>query len=269
MNAKDILPTLRRINRDEYPELQEYSDEDVWRDLGPGGLYLVVKMSRQMNLKNNSIVLDLGCGKGESSIFLAKQFGAQVIAVDLWAKSDFLHQKFQQRGFSTKILPLNLDARQPLPFAEEYFDAIFCMNALSFFGGEKETLNRLSSHLKTDGVFCVGGECLSTEFTRNQLANPPNVYNFVDGIWEEDFLKLHSPLWWKQLFQQTQKLMVTQCHELDDGRIMYEDAILNRTPEGYLGLSPQQTKDIELRQIAFGRNHKPYMTIYVLTALKF
>lgn len=29
-------------------------------------------------------VLDLGCGKGLTSVFLAEEFGVQVFAVDLW-----------------------------------------------------------------------------------------------------------------------------------------------------------------------------------------
>ena len=29
-------------------------------------------------------ILDLGCGKGLTSIFLAKEFGVQVYATDLW-----------------------------------------------------------------------------------------------------------------------------------------------------------------------------------------
>jgi cyclopropane fatty-acyl-phospholipid synthase-like methyltransferase len=222
-----------------------------------------------MNLKKGDFILDLGCGRGESSIFLAKHFDVKVFAVDLWTSSTVLSQKITKRGFRHKIIPLNLDARKPFPFAQEYFDAIFCMNSLSFFGGNIDTLNRFSSHLKKGGVFCVGGECLSNEFTNNQLENPPDVYNFVDGIWEGDFLKLHSPSWWKKLFLQTNELVVKQCHELTDGRIMYEDEILNKTPEGYLGLSPQQARDIEIRQIMYGRTNKPYMTIYILSAVKY
>ena len=84
INIEDIKGSLRWIDRDEHPELQGYSDEEIWRDSGPGGLYPVAKMSREMNLKEDDVVLDLGCGRGESSIFLTKHFGVQVIAVDLW-----------------------------------------------------------------------------------------------------------------------------------------------------------------------------------------
>jgi SAM-dependent methyltransferase len=244
INIEDIKGSLRRIDRDEYPELQRYSDEEIWRDLGPGGLYLVAKMSREMNLKEDDIVLDLGCGRGESSIFLTKHFGVQVIAADLWI------------------------ARKPLPFAEEYFDAIFCMNSLSFFGGDLETLNRLSTHLKQGGVFCVGGECMSEQFTPEQISHPPKVYSFVKGIWENDFLKLHSPPWWENLFERTAELEVVTCKELGDGITLFEEEILSSAPVGYLGLSPQQAREIEIRQIVYGQTNKPYMTIFLLTALK-
>ena len=125
MEIEDFEDSLRRINRMNYPELHGYSDEEIWRESGPGGLFLVAKMSRYLNLKKGDIILDLGCGRGESSIFLTKYFDVKVFAVDLWTSSTYLYQKIRKRGFRSKIILLNLDARKPLPFAHEYFDAIF------------------------------------------------------------------------------------------------------------------------------------------------
>jgi SAM-dependent methyltransferase len=258
---------LRRINRDEYPELTEYSDSEIWNEIGPGGLYLATHMVRLLNLKKRERVLDLGCGKGETSIFLTKHYDVDVIAVDLWSSANYLYEKFSKQGYDS-IIPLNLDAKLQLPFAEQYFDAIFCMNSLSFFGGNVEALTRLSSHLKTGGIFCVGGETLSEEFTSEQLENPPEVYNFAKGVWEGDFLKLHSPVWWNILFNEVKGIEVLSWGELPNGRIMYEDQIQHSQSEGYLGLNAKQARDLELRQIQYGRNHEPYMTIYTLAAQK-
>ena len=125
--------SLRRTDRNAYPELRGYSDEEIWLDnLGPGALYLAARMSRHMGVKEGDVVLDLGCGRGESSIFLAKHLGVRVVAVDLSTEATFLADKFMRRGYGSQILPLNLDAHAPLPFAEDYFDAAFCMNSLSF-----------------------------------------------------------------------------------------------------------------------------------------
>ncbi len=43
--------------------------------MAPGGLYLAACMTRFMNLKTGDIVLDIGCGRGDSAIFLAERFG--------------------------------------------------------------------------------------------------------------------------------------------------------------------------------------------------
>jgi hypothetical protein len=37
-------------------------------------------------------------------------------------------------------------------------------------------------------------------------------------------------------------------------------------PEGYFGLSPQEARALEMRQIEFGREYRPYMTVYQLVA---
>ena len=241
---------LRQVNRGSYPELSGYTSRDIWRDIGPGGLYLVTRMARLLELKRGEVVLDLGCGKGESSIFLAKHYGVKVFALDLWVNANTMFKHIIKSGLSD-VIPLNLDASKPLPFAEEYFDAIFCMNSLSFFGGDLDTISRLSSHLKVDGVFCVGGETLNCEFSEDQLENPPQVYNFAEGVWEDDFLKLHSPPWWENLFTQVDGLEVFHCEELPDGRVMYEDQIQNSQSNGYLGLNRQQA--YERRHAGEGR----------------
>lgn len=36
--------------------------------------------------------------------------------------------------------------------------------------------------------------------------------------------------------------------------------------EGYFGLSAQEARELEIRQIEYGRENKPYMTVYQLVA---
>ena len=164
--------TFRRIDRSAYPELRGYSDEEIWRDnMGPGALYLAARMSRHLDVKKGGLVLDLGCGRGESSIFLAKHLGVRVIAVDLWTEARPLADKFKRSDYSSQILPMTLDARKALPFAEEYFDAVFCMNSFNFYGDNVAFLRHLLKHLKPGGQLCIGSEVLTDEFTEEQLKN--------------------------------------------------------------------------------------------------
>ncbi|MEZ5227484.1 MAG: hypothetical protein R2710_12635 [Acidimicrobiales bacterium] len=46
--------------------------------MGPNALWLTEALTEVMTIEPGMKVLDLGCGKAMSSIFLAKEFGAQV-----------------------------------------------------------------------------------------------------------------------------------------------------------------------------------------------
>jgi hypothetical protein len=64
-------------------------------------------------------VLDLGCGRASSSIFLRREFGVQVWATDLW--------------FSV--------SETSRPFAAEFFDAIMCIDSFIYYGTDDLYLN--------------------------------------------------------------------------------------------------------------------------------
>ncbi len=258
--------TLREVDQSKYSELRSYTKDDIWRDIGPGGLYLVSLLAKELSLEPGSLVLDLGCGSAESSIYLADKYAAKVIAVDLWSDPSDNARRIASREHKSNIIPLRLDASQPLPFAQEYFDAILCINNLNFYGTDLAILNRIARHLKKGGVFCSGGECLNEEFTPEQITNPPNVYNFAGPVWEEDFLTSHSPGWWAEHITRSEELTLVSCQELEDGQRFYEEQALFTEPEGYFGMSAQQARELEIRQIEFGREYRPYMTVYQLVA---
>lgn len=257
---------LRTVDRSKYPELSRYSKNDIWRDTGPGGLYLLSLLAKTLELQPDGWVLDLGCGTAESSLYLADSYKVNVIAADLWRAPEANARKIEDRGHRGNVIPMRLDAAQPLPFPEAYFDAILCVNSLNFYGTDLEVIDRLARHLREGGIFCSGGECLNEEFTPDQIADPPGVYSFAEPVWEEDFLTLHSPGWWSDHIARSEMLQLVSCEELEDGQRFYEEQALLSEPEAYFGLSAQQARELEIRQIEFGRENRPYMTVYQLVA---
>jgi len=222
-------------------------------------------------LKPGDVVLDLGCGRGVTSMFLARHFGVQVIGVDLWTPIAETNVRIEARGYRGHIIPLNLDVTGRLPFADEYFDAVFCMNSFSFYGGSVEFLHHLLPHLRRGGQLCIGSEVLSNEFTPEQLENPPYVYSFhlpppnqdVD-LFEDDFRKQHTPPWWRDLFERSGLLQVVDCHELEDADTLYEDLVLY---EHEHDLDPFDV-EISLQQIEWGRHNRPRKSLFTITAYK-
>lgn len=271
VDIETALETFRSPDPAGYPELAGYTRAQIYDEtIGGGALYLAARMVRTMDLRPGQLVLDLGCGHGATSMFLAERYRVRVIAVDLWTSATALAERFAARGFLDRIVPLNLDASQRLPFAERYFDAIFSMNSFSFYGGSVEYARRIASHLKPGGILCIGSEVLSDEFTEEQLNNPPHAYAFrlpppaghVD-VFEDDFKRQHTPGWWQNLLEAA-GLEVLDCHELEDADVLYEDLVLF---EHQHGIDPFDV-EICLEQIEWGRHNRPKKSLFTLTACK-
>jgi 2-polyprenyl-3-methyl-5-hydroxy-6-metoxy-1,4-benzoquinol methylase len=63
------------------------ADDPLWmleNLTGPKAVWLTEALREVMDLRPGMRVLDLDCGKGLSSIFLAKEIGVQVWAMGLW-----------------------------------------------------------------------------------------------------------------------------------------------------------------------------------------
>ena len=101
---------LGRVDRSHYPELDRLSRTEIWRGVGPGGLYLVSRLARRLELRPGDWVLDLGCGAAESSLYLAERYGARVIAADLWTDPADNAVKIAARGCRDCVIPMRLNA---------------------------------------------------------------------------------------------------------------------------------------------------------------
>lgn len=75
----------RRLARADYPRSATYDPWWIIENLiGPHALWLAESLAQLATLERGSRVLDLGCGRALTSIFLAQEFGFQVTAADLW-----------------------------------------------------------------------------------------------------------------------------------------------------------------------------------------
>src|SRR5438445_8698250 len=91
----------------EYPRSAKYDPEWVLENLmGPNVLWLAEALSQVMRLTPGMRVLDLGCGKAISSIFLAKEFDLQVWAADLWIKPTENWQRVDAADVADRVFPI-------------------------------------------------------------------------------------------------------------------------------------------------------------------
>ncbi len=267
ITPEDVRSSFRRIDPARYPELAGYSWDEIYGagdKMAPGALYLAAEMTQAMKLAPGDAVLDLGCGKGVTSVFLSRHFGARVSAIDLWISADLLKKKFAAEDCEQQIVPYNLDIMGTLPFATEYFDSVFCMQSFHSFGGGKRFLHHLLGHLKKGGQICVAGTSFNEAFPGNEVSD---VYLETDG-WDAEYTKYRSPAWWRTLFEESGLVDVTKCYELEDGVVMWEDVILyGWWRAGWADTWFEKSKWL-IKQVVHSRDHRPYLTHFLISAEK-
>ncbi|MBT3220385.1 MAG: methyltransferase domain-containing protein, partial [Proteobacteria bacterium] len=122
--------------------------------MGPNALWLVEWLCEKLQLKPGMRVLDLGCGKAMTSIFLAKEFEARVWAADLWMDPDNNWRRIEEAGCQQSICPMRVEAHT-MPFGKGFFDAVVSIDAYQYFGTDELYLDYLARFLRPGGVIGV------------------------------------------------------------------------------------------------------------------
>ncbi|WP_405107461.1 class I SAM-dependent methyltransferase [Micromonospora sp. NBC_01405] len=106
MTALDQL-----VRPDRYPRSSRY--DPAWLlglDMGPNPLWLLEDLARDLDLRPGMRVLDLGSGKGATSVFLAREYGVHVVATDWWVGADEAAAVFAEAGVSDRVDAIRAEA---------------------------------------------------------------------------------------------------------------------------------------------------------------
>ena len=181
-----------------FTKTEKYDREFLQENMmGPNSMMVLEELTQNIPLKKSMRVLDLGCGNGLTSIFLAKEFGVQVFAVDLWVSASDNFNRFIEMGLEDLIIPIHADATE-LPFANDYFDAVISVDAYHYFGNNDEYFDKtLRPLLKKDAIVAIAFPGMKTEVL-------PNIPEEMKPYWEEEALQMwHSMGWWKPKFEKS------------------------------------------------------------------
>ena len=102
-----------RLVSERFPRSSQYHPEWVIANAsgGANALWLTEWLTAALDLRPGMRVLDLGCGRASSSIFLRREFGVQVWATDLWFSASENIQRIRDAGVEDGVFPLHADAR--------------------------------------------------------------------------------------------------------------------------------------------------------------
>ncbi|GAA4608133.1 cyclopropane-fatty-acyl-phospholipid synthase family protein [Actinoplanes octamycinicus] len=197
---------------DRYPRSSRY--DPAWLlslDMGPHPLWLLEDLAADLDLRPGMRVLDLGSGRGATSVFLAREFGVEVVAADWWIGADQAAAVFVEAGVGDRVRAVHAEAHQ-LPFDEESFDAIVSIDAFEYFGTADSYLPYLVRFLRPGGQLGMATPAMTREI-RELGVIPPHIREAVG--WEA--IAWHTPDWWRFQWEITDLVTVTSCRLQQDG----------------------------------------------------
>lgn len=201
----------------QFPRSNRYHPEWVFRNqMGPNVLWLAELLADSLDLQPGMRVLDMGCGRGLSSIFLAREFGVQVWANDLWVSPTENHERFQEAGVSEQVFPIHAEAHV-LPYAEDFFDAIFSVDAYHYFGTDQMYLGYFVRFLKVGGQLGVLVPGLHQPWPRTIPAYLTEPQGHGETFWAWDMATFKTAAWWDELWSQYPFLRLDKAAAVADG----------------------------------------------------
>jgi SAM-dependent methyltransferase len=225
-----------RLISGRFPRASAYHPE--WLLAGVSGaanpLWMTEWLAEGLDLRPGMRVLDLGCGRAMSSVFLRREFGVQVWAVDLWFSPSENLQRIRDAGVEDGVFPIHADARA-LPFAAGFFDAIVSIDSFIYYGTDDLYLNALARFVKPGGPVGIAGAGLIQE-----IEGP--VPDHLQEWWDQDLpWCLHSAAWWRRHWEKTRILDIAVADTLPDGWRLWIDWLEQVAPENRIEFQALKT----------------------------
>ncbi len=184
--------------------------------MGPNPLWLIEWLTREMAISKENVVLDMGCGKAITSIFLAKEFDCSVFANDLWIAPEENLSRIKEQRLSQKIFPIQAEAHA-LPYAKESFDAITSIDAYQYFGTDDMYLDYFVKYVKPGGII---GIVMPGWAKEKEGLMPPGLEYLSAG----ELSCFHTCGWWKEHFEQSGVVEIEKYDYLPNGKKVWQDS---------------------------------------------
>ncbi len=186
--------------------------------MGPDSVRILEELLHQYPLQvlPKDQILDLGCGTGLTSLVIAKETGAAVIADDLWISAEENEKRFVRWGVGGRITPV-CESADNLHFEERQFRALISIDSYHYFAGTKGYFQeKLLPFLKDGGEVLIGIPGLkdACDGRAKELLSP-----WLSG--EAHLFK--SPRHWRELIGDSDRIDTVKTWEMDCFREAWED----------------------------------------------
>lgn len=193
------------MRHDRFPLASAYDPAWVWTDhMGPNVLWLSEYLTEVLDLRPGMRVLDMGCGTAISSIFLARELDVEVWAADLWIPAHHNFARIAEAGLMEQVYAVHAEARA-YPFQADFFDAAVSIDAYHYWGCTPGHVDYVAGFVKPGGTIGI--------VVPGDTDDTPT----VTGPGGEEITTFHSDRWWRNLWEQSERIEVVSAEMLDGG----------------------------------------------------
>jgi SAM-dependent methyltransferase len=198
MNKLTKKRMLELLKNDRFPRSAKYDPAWVLKGwMGPNVLWLTEWLCEKMELQPSMRVLDMGCGKALSSVFLAREFGVKVWANDLWIPAAENWQRIKEVGLENEICPIHAEAHD-LPYADGFFDAIVSMDSYQYYGTDDIYLSYLLKFLRPGGQIGIVVPGLARDIKGAPPEHFTKPHHDRSTFWVDECWSFHTVAWWRR-----------------------------------------------------------------------
>jgi len=215
------------LKNDRFPRSAKYDPEWVLKGwMGPNVLWLTEFLCEKITLKPGMRVLDMGCGKALSSVFLAKEYGVQVWANDLWISAAENWQRIKEAGLENQVYPIHAEAHD-LPYAEGFFDVIVSLDSYQYYGTDDLYLTYFQKFLRPGGQIGIVVPGLAKDFKGPVPKHLTRPHKDRGTFWVDECWCFHTAAWWQNHWGKLSFIKDVAADVLPDGWkhwLQYEQA---------------------------------------------
>ncbi len=202
-----------------YEKSKRYDENLVLgKIMGPNPLKLTEELLADHAIAEDALVLDLGSGLGLTSVFLVREYGFRVYAADLWSDPQENRSFFDSMGLSAEqITPIRADALA-LPFDNDFFDAVVCVDSYNFFGRNSAFLDQnLLPFVKSGGYLYISVPGMKIDCHENL----PDV--LLRSWTAEQLDYIHDINYWNNLINASRDAELLSIREMESNEEVWRD----------------------------------------------
>jgi ubiquinone/menaquinone biosynthesis C-methylase UbiE len=201
------------------PEISYFGLQAYWgATKHMGGLKATKELIESCHIKKDTYVLDVGCGVGVTSCYLAKNYGCKVVGVDISEMMIYRANERRKREHVEDRVEFRVADVQNLPFENDIFDVVISESVITFVKDKQRAVNECVRVTKPGGYIGLNEE--------TWMKMPPQeIVEYYYRTWDIKAETLTSDNWKELLRKSGLKDIVVRTYKFKSSLNEYIDEL--------------------------------------------